>query len=131
MKYNIGFTLGDVFGDGHELYTTYHLRSNYSVEEIHEAYERACDLLGFNLTKDTCHYAENRVIPENYTKQLVKYGILNAQDGEYEVDGPDEFVHIYFDIVTSQLPDLIIEERDLKEEYLGDLMGAGYGTYYL
>lgn len=33
MKYNIGFTLGDLGGDGHACTTDYHIVANHSAEE--------------------------------------------------------------------------------------------------
>ena len=47
MKYNIGFTLGDLRGDGHACTTDYHIVANHSADEISKAYKETTKLLGF------------------------------------------------------------------------------------
>lgn len=47
----------------------------------------------------------------------------------YYIEGPDEYINLYFKLVQLQLKDLEWDYRDLKEEYLSDLDYAGYGLY--
>mgnify|MGYP007106333090 CR=1 FL=1 len=39
--HNITFTLGDPSGDGHGHYVVFHMESNYSVQDITDAYNKA------------------------------------------------------------------------------------------
>ena len=47
----------------------------------------------------------------------------------YWVEGIDEFISIFFELVKQELPDLVWSDRDLNEEELYILDGAAYGLY--
>lgn len=139
--YNIYFTLGDPFADGHGGYSRYHMKSNYSINEIEEAYKKATSLLGFNFVKECCSNSEEFYIQPKYASILAEKGIinkeyLNVDEGYYPIGAyslaesfnpKDEFVDIFISIVQLILPDFKMEERDLEEEELVLLFGAAYG----
>ncbi len=143
MKYNIYFSLGDPWNDGHGISYDYHIVTNYSVKDIENAYMKTTEILGFNFIKEVgIEYECDRWIPEEYTSKLLSLGIINKEnivkeDPEFSWDAPkgcydfndteDEFIEIYFNIVKYSLPDFEWEIRDLEEETLSDLNGAAYG----
>lgn len=139
--YNIYFTLGDPFADGHGGYSRYHMESNYTIEEIKEAYKKTTSLLGFDFVKECCSNSEEFYIQPKYASILAEKGIIDKEylnvDEDYypigayslsEAGRPvDEFVDIFISIVQLILPDFKMEERDLKEEELVLLQCAAYG----
>lgn len=141
MEYNIGFTLGDPSGDA--CTTDYHMVTNHSVDEISEAYKKTTELLGFDFIKKIgAEFQSDHWIPKEFTEKLLKLGIIDrkyvvesdsewgAPNGCYEFEcAEDEFVDLYFVIAKYSLPDLEWRARDLREEILWDLYGAGF-TYH-
>lgn len=142
MEYNIGFTLGDPSYDGHCIKEEYHITANHSAESIAKAYKETSELLGFNLVEEVgTEYEGDRWVPEEFTSKLLSLGIIDCDDvpsediyygapkGCYELD-PGSLVTLYFDIAKFSLPDLEWEYREMNEEILCDLEGAGYGLYH-
>lgn len=138
--HKIEIDIGDSDINGHGRYTTYIIYSNYSADDIEQAYYKATDLLGFNLLKECCtKYKENCIKPE-YAKILVDKQILSSDElvqedskylkkGSYIVESPSTYLYIYLDIVGLILSDLQFNEAD-DIEYL-DLNNAGYGLFDL
>ena len=128
--YNITFTLGDPSGDGHGHYVVFHMESNYSVQDITNAYNKATKILGFDFIKTCCVKYQESYIKPTYASILVKYGVLNkisledtdfygVSKGTYYVDdGVDEYVDIFIKIVRLVLKDFEWKERDLNETTL-------------
>lgn len=137
--YNITFTLGDPSGDGHGHYVVFHMESNYSVQDITNAYNKATKILGFDFIKTCCVKYQESYIKPTYASILVKYGILNKisledtdfygiSKGTYYVDdGVDEYVDIFIKIIKLVLKDFTLEYRDLHEDSLSILDFAAYG----
>lgn len=135
--YNITFTLGDPSGDGH--YVVFHMESNYSVQDITNAYNKTTDLLGFDFIKTCCVKYQESYIKPTYASILVKYGILNkisledtdfygVSKGMYYIDdGVNEYVDIFIKIIKLVLKDFTLEYRDLHEDSLSILDFAAYG----
>ena len=140
LTHDITFSLGDPSGDGHGIYDTYHISCNYSAEEIKEAYAKVIESLnGWDFTNE-CQDYEDRYVSAKGTQILLNLGFISPEDPcldedidedgvLYFIDGPDEYVSLYFKLVQLQLKDLEWDYRDLKEEYLSDLDYAGYGLY--
>jgi|GEM_PF-5942548 len=139
--YNIGFTLGDPWADGHGGYETYHMKSNYAPDVIKAAYIKASKLLGFDFIKECCAECDAYYIEPGYAKILADKGIINKKYlnknpewipvGAYSLcegeKATDEFVDVFIDIIKLVKPDFILEKRNLQEEDLDILNGAGYG----
>ena len=138
LNHNIGFSIGDYSLDGHCLYQEYHIVSNYSGEEISKAYQELSEELGWNFL-DECREYEEQYLTKEGEQYLLKFGIiskpdiLNSQreyeDDTYAIEYSDEFVDIFFKLVKIKIPDLVWDYRDLKEESLPLLDGAGYGLF--
>ena len=141
LWYNIVFTLGDRWADGHGGYETFHMRSNYTSGAIKIAYIQASKLLGFDFIKKCCSEYEECYIKPEYAKVLADKSIIDKEyinkNGTYcpvgaywlgESDSAtNEFVDIFIKIVRLINPNFVLEERDLQEESLDILEGAGYG----
>lgn len=142
LNHNITFSLGDQSKDGHGFYDTYHIVCNYSANEIQEAYREVIkDLDGWNFLYECSDY-EDRYISGDGVKNLLKLGVISSDDPSlkddvyeeeetlYYVDGPDDYIDLYFKLVKLQLKDLEWDYRDLEEECLTQLNYAGYGLYW-
>ena len=137
LNHNIHFTLGDWSYDGHCKYQDYHMISNYSSGEIAKAYADISKELGWELL-DECMDYEECSLSEKGTHRLLELGVISREEIErnkdlygdlYYIEGPDEFVDLFFTLVKVKLPDLVVDHRDLDEESLGILDGAGYGIF--
>ncbi len=137
--YNITFTLGDPGGDGHGHYVVFHMQSNYSVQDITDAYNKATEILGFDFIKTCCAgYGEHYIRP-TYASILVNNGVLNnisledvdfygVSKGSYYIDdGVDEYIDIFISIIKLVLKDFILKYRNLHEDALDILDFAAYG----
>ena len=137
--YNITFTLGDPSGDGHGHYVVFHMESNYSVQDITNAYNKATEILSFDFIKTCCVEYADHCIKNLYTPILVKYNIIKTErletedyysisKGDYYIeDGTEEYVDIFIKIIKLVLKDFILEYRNLHEDSLDILDFAAYG----
>lgn len=142
--YNICFTLGDYSNDGHGHSENFHMIANYSLNEINIAYKNSSDILGFDFCQECCAEYEQYYIKPEYTKILVDKGIIEEtyvnKDCEYypigayslaESCATEEFIEIFIKIIQLTLPNFKMKERELKEDCLSILEGAGYGLFSL
>lgn len=139
LKYNVCFTLGDPGGDGHANTSDYHMVSNYPAEKIDEAYKKATEILGFDFIKKVGADYQDNELHEPYFSILVKKGIIEKEDYEYEYKGKtlldtyldeEDFINIFKNICQLILPNLIIDYRNLEEQRISSLEGAAYGIAY-
>lgn len=138
LNHNIGFSIGDYGWDGHCLYQEFHIVSNYSGEEISKAYQELIEELGWNFL-DECRGYEEQCLTKEGEQYLLKFGIISESDilnsqreyygDTYAIKYSDEFVDIFFKLVQIKIPDLVWDYRDLNEESLPLLNGAGYGLF--
>lgn len=139
LKYNVCFTLGDPGGDGHANTSDYHMVSNYPAEKIDEAYKKATEILGFDFIKKVGVDYQDNEFHEPYFSILIKKGIIEKEDYEYEYKGKtfldtyldeEDFINIFKNICQLILPNLIIDYRNLEEQRISSLEGAAYGIAY-
>lgn len=137
LKYNVCFTLGDPSGDGHASTSDYHMISNYSADEIDEAYKQATKILGFDFVENVGVDYQDNELHEPYFSILVEKGIIKKEDYEYEDENylntyldEDEFIDIFKSICQLVLPDLVMDFRNLEENRIFSLEGAAYGIAY-
>lgn len=129
--YNISICLGDLSNDGHGLYEIYHLVSNYSAKDINDAYIRFVNKNGIDITQYCHDYLDNELYGE-IVDFLLKINAIKKSDLEdksFYVDGPDEYIELFFKLVQTELTNLIWYHRDLKEEEIMSLHYAGYGLF--
>lgn len=134
LNHNIGFSIGD-YGC---LYQDYHIVSNYSAEAISKAYQELSNELNWDFSKE-CERYEVRNLTEEGEQHLLRLGIISESDilaskeewggDTYAIEDSDEFVDIFFRLVRTKIPDLVWDYRDLNEESLPLLNGAGYGLF--
>lgn len=155
--FNCTFILGDRWCDGHGCTSEYHIVTSHSAETIVKAYKDFCDTYGFEYLREVGNeYECFGGIPEKITNKLFDLGILTDKsriirydesgekykndktdfyknwdfkhDGCYEFDDClDDFIEIFFNIITFMIPDFTYKVRDLEEETIEVLDGAGYG----
>lgn len=138
LNHNIGFTIGDYDWDGHNLYQKYHVISNHSGEEISIAYQELSKELGWNFLAECSRYGE-QFLTEEGEQHLLRLGIISESNiftskedwgnDTYTIENSDEFVDIFFKLVKIKIPDLMWDYRDLNEERIHLLDGAGYGLF--
>lgn len=126
MWHNLGFILGDPSNDGHCMHETYHIIATHPAKSINKAYEEFTNMYGFDFIKLFEEYECDTVFPEDVKKTLEELGI----DYSGYLDGIDDFVIIFFDIIKIIIPDFEWEYRDLEETELDTLRGAGYGLFH-
>ena len=138
-EYNVCFTLGDPGGDGHANTSDYHMISNYPADEIDEAYKKATKILGFNFVEKVGVDYQDNELHEPYFSILVEKEIIKEEDYKYKYDGKtlldtyldeSDFIDIFEKICQLALPDLVINNRDLKEQKISFLEGTAYGIAY-
>lgn len=147
MEHKLTFTLGDPYWDGHGLTSVYYITCNYSSEEIELAYKEMCEKLGFDFLELFSEYKCGRTISEEHTKILLdseiidpdrviteetlsKYSWYDERDlNTVCLDGEDEYLEIFFNIVRKKLSNLEWHTATLDFKTLTILDGAGYGLY--
>ena len=139
LKYNVCFTLGDPSGDGHSGTSDYHMISNYSADEIDEAYKKATKILGFDFVEKVGVDYQYNELHEPYFSILVEKGIIKKENYEHEYEGEtylnayldeEDFIYIFNSICKLVLPDLVMDFRNLEENKIFSLEGAAYGIAY-
>ena len=131
-EYNICFELGDESHDGHERSEKFHMTSNYSAKEITKFLNEFEKKTGVDICKECEDYEDNTFSKET-TKKLLELGIIDSEyvegDGCYYVDGTGEFIDIIENCLKYIVNDFEWHYRNLKEEPLQKLDGAGYGLF--
>ena len=131
-EYNICFELGDESHDGHGHSEKFHMTSNYSAKEITDFLNEFEKKTGIDICKECEDYEDNTFSKET-TKKLLELGIIDSEyvegDGCYYVDGTGEFIDIIENCLKYIVKDFEWHYRNLKEENLSKLDGAGYGLF--
>ena len=65
--------VGDWSGDGHEKTIKVLVKTNFTEDEIEKAYKKAVRIVGVDLTKDVCRNYDERRIPYDKFKELIKF----------------------------------------------------------
>lgn len=133
--YKFHFYLGDYWQDGHGHYQYYLIESNYSAEEIDEAYKKVTDLIGFDYCETICsEYEDSRIYPhfvtilENFGIDLKKYQ-SEYYDEEYTLD-KDTYIALFFDLIKLVLKDIEYKYIEDPTPELHCIDGTGYGLFF-
>lgn len=105
---------------------SYHMVSNYSLEDITKAYKEASKLMQFNFIGYCFGDYENLYMDEEASEILVKYNIIKKEDlhitfeynGTYYIENSTTVINIFTAIVRLVLKDFEWKERDLNETTL-------------
>lgn len=139
--YYIGFTLGDPSNDGHGMTSEFHIETSHSIKSIEMAYKRATEKLGWNYLETICSEYEDCTINSEQIEDIDKNLDLDIKDilpswcirdlerKGYCHIGEDSFLEIFFEIITSEILDFEWNYRELDEDILDILDGAGYGLF--
>ena len=132
-EYNICFEIGDESHDGHGHSEKFHMSSNYSVQDITKFIDEFKNKTGVDICEECKDYEENR-LSKKATEKLLELGIIDQEyiekDGFYYVECADEFVDIIEDCLKYIVKDFWWHRRNLKEDVLYKLNGAGYGLFW-
>jgi hypothetical protein len=132
-KNRIKLTVGDPSGDGHNETRDTVIETNFDINEILEAYEHGCELLGIDL-EQCCVKFNDQTIPTEVVAALNAKGLkhlfeISHTQGEapYWTADPDSYTHAWmriakygnpkfaYAIVTDKIPSIDI---------------GGYGVFY-
>lgn len=144
--YNITFSLGDRWCDGHGMHSEYHMESNYSADEIENAYRTACEIINFDFVNRIAdEYDFDGILDEKTTELFLKYNLIDKENviTEDESDeyypancfyfdnGKEDYLDMFKRLIQLIHPDFILKTRDLNEQRLTILDGAGYGLFHV
>lgn len=117
-----------LFLDSYEYGNTesYHITSNYSLEDITKAYKEASKIMQFNFIRYCYGEYENFYMDEEASEILVKYNIIRKEDlyktfeygNAYYIKDSTTVINIFTAIVRLVLKDFELKERDLDETTL-------------
>lgn len=122
--YNFNLIFRDPYNN--KIQESYHMVSNYSLEDITKAYKEASKLMQFNFIGYCYGDYEDLYLDEEASEILVKYNIINKKDLHVTFN-PDEVyyikdsttvINIFTTIVKLILKDFELKERDLNETTL-------------
>jgi len=124
---------GDWANDGHGMTQSIIIKSNFTKDQIKEAYKSGTEIIGFDLKSDCCRKYEDDLLTTEQVNKLKSYGII--VEFECEWDGadlsegfhviPDEYTEIFLKICRLGDPDFNYEILDTPEVHIG-----GYGIFY-
>ena len=148
MKYKFKLPIGDWSNDGHGKCDWYIVQSNKPLEEVREAYFKACKLSGIEFHEYLCSDYEDGCISLDQIEYFKEIGIdvLPLLDEEFDEEfkndtyvGVDGFVSILFKFIIKYTPDLELDTIndglemfpfygfDHQNRHIGHL---GYGLFY-
>lgn len=121
-----------VFKDPYDctIQESYHMVSNYSLEDITKAYKEASKLMQFNFIGYCYGEYEDFYMDEEASEILVKYNIIRKEDlhttfeygNTYYIKDSTTVINIFTAIVRLVLKDFEWKERDLNETTLNLLI---------
>ena len=147
--YQIKFTLGDFSRDGHGQFDNYIVESNKPVQHLRELHFSCIDILGFDIGDICKDYGDNS-LSEYIYNILVRHQIFSEEDVKnfeecfeaedaYLIDGPNELIHIWLNILKyldpeltthiktpDEIPSMHFYGYDKKKRHLNN---PGYGLY--
>lgn len=109
---------------------SYHMISNYSLEDITKAYKEASKIMQFNFIGYCYGEYEDFYMDEEASEILVKYNIIKKEDlhktfeygNAYYIENSTTVINIFTAIVRLVLKDFEWKERDLNETTLNLLV---------
>ena len=121
-----------VFKDPYDctIQESYHMVSNYSLEDITKAYKEASKIMQFNFIGYCYGDYEDFYLDEEASEILVKYNIIRKEDlhktfeygNAYYIKDSTTVINIFTAIVRLVLKDFEWKERDLNETTLNLLI---------
>lgn len=121
-----------VFKDPYDctIQESYHMVSNYSLEDITKAYKEASKIMQFNFIGYCYGEYEDFYMDEEASEILVKYNIIRKEDlhktfeygNAYYIENSTTVINIFTAIVRLVLKDFEWKERDLNETTLNLLI---------
>lgn len=134
--YTFKLTMGDVSGDGHMVTEDVVISSNVPVEQVRQAYDKACKESGLKPDQEMFEEYEEMSLDEDVTTKLVELGFDPKQYQSEYVDEDDEFpewdiegfVRFILDFIMRFNPGIELKQVDmLSLNYAGSHLSFGYG----
>lgn len=131
LNYFINLKIGDYSFDGHCQTGVISIMSSLSKEQIVEAYNEGCKILGFDFITDYCSEYEDNKFPENKLNVLKSFGFEGLYEEKFEDEEDyriynDDFYNIYLFFVR-------IGNKNFQCEIINDLKCTinigGYGLF--
>ena len=124
MKYKFNLLFSDPYE--YENKESYHIISNYSLEDITKAYKEASKIMQFNFIGYCYGDYEDFYLDEEASEILVNYNIIKKEDlqttleydSTYYIENSTTIINIFTAIVRLVLKDFEWKERDLNETTL-------------
>jgi len=130
MNTLIKINYGDCPGDGHKINYSSLIRSNKSITDLNEAYQKGSSIVGFDLKETVAKEYEDNLLPEENANALQNHGIDLSGFDSYSEDLDDitlmseEYVELYLKICQLGDPDFLYEYTRMNEINIG-----GYGLF--
>lgn len=138
LNHVIEIEVGDWSKDGHNQSDTFLFKSNYSGDEIDQAFKCLKKVKQIDFKNICCDYEDNEVEDDVVTK-LIELGVLSQDDvdtakddydGRYCVDSVLDLAALALDTLHAFEPAFEWEEFVIpNKEYCDALRGIGYGCY--
>lgn len=98
MKNKVVLVLGDHALDGHEKYEKFLIETNFSVDQVNDAYNLGSQKIGFDFSNDFCDKFEDSIITKKAHDNFLQNGFLdfakNILHEEYQQDDDFNFLEI-------------------------------------
>lgn len=122
--YNFNLIFMDPYNYG--MQDSYHMVSNYSLEDITKAYKKASKIMQFNFIGYCYGEYEDFYMDEEASEILVKYNIIRKEDlhktfeygNAYYIKDSTTVINIFTAIVRLVLKDFEWKKRDLSKTTL-------------
>lgn len=135
LKHIIEFEVGDYSSDGHCHSDTVLIKSNYSANELDEAFTRIKKVSGLDFTH-ICAEADDSIIHEKDFNVLMKLGVIDNStvdehkiNNEFHIYDAIELANIALATVATFEPTFKYEHYKIQAERCKTLTGIGYGCY--
>lgn len=154
MEYKIKFEIGDPSGDGHEKSTDLYIQSNYSKDQLEEAYNNSVKKLGVGFSNRDFQYVNNEdlLVAVNYSEphfgrkvffKLKEININpfnyayqdnedddpnNPEQDEFYIDGSENLLYLILDVIKHFHQDF--EYKIIQDNTPIFSKSFGYGLFY-
>jgi hypothetical protein len=132
MNTLIRINYGDCSGDGHRIAGSSLIRSNKTIANLNEAYQKGSNIIGFDFKDTVAIDYEDNDLPYKEAKILQDFDFDLTVLDDYNEDLDDitlmreEYVDLYLKICQLGDPDFLYEYTRMSEIDIG-----GYGLFWV
>ena len=133
----ISLVIGDWSHDGHEKTEDIDIRCNFTTKELHAAYKKGTEKLGFDFIATVAVEYEDDRLPADKWEKLTKLGLkldyelepfddLDGEEDDYRIDSIT-YAEIIMFICSLGSPDLTY--KFIEKDYSDNWHVGGYGLF--